>query len=43
LFTSPGFKVAVANADERLKLFADEVTIKPSTQGVLEIIQKLRM
>jgi len=43
LFTSPGFKVAVANADERLKLFADEVTIKPSTQGVLEIIEKLRM
>ncbi len=43
LFTSPGFKVAVANADERLKMFADEVTKKPSTEGVLEIIQKLRM
>ncbi len=43
LFTNPGFKVAVANADERLKLFADEVTEKPSTQGILEIIEKLRM
>ncbi len=43
LFTSPGFKVAVANADERLKLFADEITKKPSTEGVLEIIEKLRM
>ena len=43
LFTNPGFKVAVANADERLKLFADEVTEKPSTQGVLEVIEKLRM
>ena len=43
LFTSPGFKVAVANADERLKLFADEVTKKPSTQGIIEIIEKLRM
>jgi sucrose-phosphate phosphatase subfamily len=43
LFTNPGFKVAVANADERLKLFADEVTEKPSTQGILEVIEKLRM
>src|SRR3989338_1795373 len=43
LFTSPGFKVAVSNAAERLKLFADEVTERPSTEGVLEIIEKLRM
>ena len=43
LFTNPGFKVAVANAAERLKLFADEVTKKPSTKGILEIIEKLRM
>ena len=43
LFTNPGFKVAVANAHERLKLFADEVTEKPSTEGILEVIKKLRM
>ena len=43
LFTSPGFKIAVANAEERLKLFADEVTEKPSVQGVYEVIEKLRM
>ncbi|MBI2124776.1 HAD hydrolase family protein, partial [Candidatus Pacearchaeota archaeon] len=43
LFSLPGFKVAVANADSRLKLFADEVTEKPSIQGVLEIIEKLKM
>ena len=43
LFTNPGFKVAVANAADRLKLFADEVTEKPSTKGVLEIIEKLKM
>lgn len=43
LFTNPGFKVAVANAAERLKLFADEITKKPSTEGVLEIIEKLRI
>ncbi|MBI4143257.1 glycosyltransferase, partial [Candidatus Woesearchaeota archaeon] len=43
LFVNPGFKVAVANADARLKLFADEVTEKPSTKGILEIIEKLKM
>lgn len=43
LFANPGFKVAVANAHERLKLFADEVTEKSSTEGVLEVIRKLRM
>lgn len=43
LFTSPGFKIAVANAEERLKLFADEVTEKPSVQGIYEVIEKLRM
>ena len=26
-----------------LKLFADEVTKKPSTEGILEIIENLRM
>ena len=43
LFMIPGFKIAVANAAGRLKLFADEVTKKPSTEGILEIIEKLRM
>ncbi len=43
LFTVPGYKVAVANAHEKLKAHADEVTKKPSTQGVLEIIGKLKM
>src|SRR3989338_5328345 len=43
LFTIPGFKIAVANAAGRLKLFADEVTKKPSTDGILEIIEKLKM
>ncbi len=42
LFKSPGYKIAVANASDRLKFFADEVTKKPSTQGVLEIIEKIK-
>ena len=43
LFSSPGFKVAVSNATERLKLLADEVTDNPSSAGIMEIIEKLRL
>jgi|TARA_Y100000310_G_scaffold24354_1_gene23379 sucrose-phosphate phosphatase subfamily len=43
LFTTPGYKIAVANAADRLKMLADEVTKKPSTKGVIEVIEKLRM
>ncbi|HZX44884.1 MAG TPA: glycosyltransferase [Candidatus Nanoarchaeia archaeon] len=43
LFTLPGFKIAVANAVDSLKVLADEVTKKPSAQGVLEAIAKLRL
>ncbi len=43
LFSNPGFKVAVANATERLKLLADEVTEKPASAGIMEILGKLRM
>jgi phosphoglycolate phosphatase (TIGR01487 family) len=43
LFKTPGYKIAVSNAHDRLKLFADEVTKNPSTAGVREVIEKLRM
>ncbi|HLC60061.1 MAG TPA: HAD-IIB family hydrolase [Candidatus Nanoarchaeia archaeon] len=43
LFTIPGFKVAVANGASRLKMFADEVTKKPSIGGIREVIEKLKM
>jgi len=41
LFRIPGFKVAVANAHPKLKLLADQVTEKPSSEGIREIVEKL--
>ncbi|MBW2988794.1 glycosyltransferase [Candidatus Woesearchaeota archaeon] len=43
MFLNPGFKIALANADKKLKKLADQVTKMPSTRGVREIIKKLRM
>jgi hydroxymethylpyrimidine pyrophosphatase-like HAD family hydrolase len=42
MFMDPGFKVALANADEKLKKLANQVTEKPATQGVRELIEKLK-
>jgi len=42
LFRVPGYKVAVANAHRRLKFIANEVTRLPSSEGVIEIINKLK-
>ena len=41
LFRIPGFKVAVANANSRLKLIADQITDNPSSKGTIEIVHKL--
>ncbi len=41
IFLNPGFKIAVSNAHPRLKKLANQVTEKPSTQGIREIIKKL--
>ena len=41
MFLNPGFKIAVSNAHPRLKKLANQVTEKPSTQGIREIIKKL--
>ncbi|MBW2992239.1 glycosyltransferase [Candidatus Woesearchaeota archaeon] len=43
MFLNPGFKIALANADEKLKRFANQITKYPSTKGIREIIKKLRM
>ncbi|MBN2368056.1 phosphoglycolate phosphatase [Candidatus Woesearchaeota archaeon] len=41
LFRTPGYKVALSNAHPRLKLIADEVTEKPGSKGIREIVKKL--
>jgi len=43
LFKIPGYRVAVANADRKLKKLADEVTKKSSEEGVIEVLDKLQM
>lgn len=42
LFNVPGFRVAVANAIPEMKKLADQVTKKPRSAGVLEIIEELK-
>ncbi len=42
MFLNPGFKIALANANKKLKKLANEVTKKPSTKGIREIIKKLK-
>ncbi|MBA3064843.1 glycosyltransferase, partial [Candidatus Woesearchaeota archaeon] len=41
MFLNPGFKVALSNANKKLKKLADQVTKDPSTMGVKEIIRQL--
>jgi len=43
LFEISGYRVAVANADRKLKKLADEVTKKDSDEGVMEVLDKLQM
>ncbi len=43
MFLNPGFKIALANAKEKLKKLSNEVTERPSTEGVKEIIKKLKI
>lgn len=43
MFLNPGFKIALANANEKLKKLANQVTEMPSAEGVREIIRKLKM
>ncbi|MBW2974844.1 glycosyltransferase [Candidatus Woesearchaeota archaeon] len=42
MFLNPGFKIALANADKKLKQLANQVTEMPSTAGIREIIKKLK-
>jgi len=41
MFMNPGIKIALFNATEKLKEFADHVTKKPSTRGMREIIVQI--
>ena len=41
MFMNPGYKIAVANAHEKIKEMANHVTKKPSTKGVREIIEMI--
>jgi len=42
MFFNPGFKIALANSHKKLKRLANQITMKPSTKGVREIIEKLK-
>ena len=42
MFLNPGFKIALANADEKLKKLANQTTNGSSTTGMKEIIQELK-
>ena len=42
MFLNPGFKIALANAHPRLKRLANQITEKPATQGMREIINTLK-
>ena len=42
LFQNPGFKIAVSNSSEKLKVLANQVTSLPASSGVKEVIQKLK-
>lgn len=43
MFLNPGFKIALANANQKLKKLANEVTENPSTNGIREIINKIKI
>ena len=43
MFLNPGFKIALSNANEKLKRLANQVTETPSTKGMREVIKKLKM
>ncbi len=41
MFLNPGFKVALENANEKLKNLANQITKYPATKGVREVIEKI--
>lgn len=41
MFHNPGFKIALANAHEKVKRLANQVTEQPATAGIREFIRKL--
>lgn len=43
MFLNPGFKIALANAHEKVKKLSNQITKKPSIEGIKEIIKKLKM
>ncbi|MBD3312941.1 glycosyltransferase [Candidatus Woesearchaeota archaeon] len=43
MFLNPGFKFALANSHQKLKKLADQTSKKPSIQGIMELIEKIRM
>ena len=42
MFLNPGYKIALANSKDKLKELANHITRFPSTNGIREIIGKLR-
>jgi hydroxymethylpyrimidine pyrophosphatase-like HAD family hydrolase len=42
MFLNPGFKIALANADEKLKKLANHITDAPAAAGMQEIISELK-
>ena len=42
LFNVPGYTVAVANAFKELKLIANEITAKPSAEGIIDLVTELK-
>jgi len=42
MFLNPGFKIALANANEKLKKLANHTTMSPSVNGMKEIITELK-
>ncbi len=42
MFNVQGFKVALANAHPKLKKLANQITTMPSSEGVMEVINKLK-
>jgi sucrose-phosphate phosphatase subfamily len=43
MFLNPGFKIALSNADKKLKEVANQVMTKPATKGMKEIIDMINM
>lgn len=43
LFMNPGFKIALANSNMKLKKLANQIVNKPASEGIREVIRRLQM